>query len=121
MEPSMPFKSAHALIAAALSLAAWSASAGPLPKAHAAPARAAAAPAAPASAPAAVPAAPAAGDSSAAEPTLATKVFLGKSGTRYHNKGCRNLKGAGKEIAIGDAMRQGFAPCNVCKAPRVKR
>jgi hypothetical protein len=116
----MPFKPAHAVLALALtlvSLAAGPVSAGPVPKAHAAPAKAAAGPAA-------APAATAAGaDSSApaAEATMDTKVYLGKSGSRYHNKGCRYLKGAGKEITIGDAMKQGYAPCNVCKAPRVKR
>jgi hypothetical protein len=117
----MPFKPAHAVLAFALSLAAWPVSAGPVPKAHAAPAKAAASPVA---APAAAPAATAPGaDSSApaAEATMDTKVYLGKSGSRYHNKGCRYLKGAGKEITIGDAMKQGYAPCNVCKAPRVKR
>lgn len=122
----MPFKPAHLVLAMALSLAAWPVSSGPLPKAHAATAKAAAGPsgqatsAAPATAPAT---AAAAADSSApaAEATMGTKVFLGKSGSRYHNKGCRYLKGAGKEITIGDAMKQGYAPCNVCKAPRVKR
>jgi hypothetical protein len=122
MEPSMPFKPLHAVLAAALALAAWPVSAGPVAKSRAA-AKSAAVPSAHATAPAAAAAAPAAvGDSAAAEPTEATKVLLGKSGSRYHLKGCKYLKGgAGKEITIGDAMRKGFAPCNACKAPRVKR
>jgi hypothetical protein len=129
MEPSMPFKPLHAVLAAALALAAWPVSAGPVAKSRAAaksaavPSAHAAVPSAHATAPAAAAAAPAAvGDSAAAEPTEATKVLLGKSGSRYHLKGCKYLKGgAGKEITIGDAMRKGFAPCNACKAPRVKR
>jgi hypothetical protein len=47
-------------------------------------------------------------------------VYLGKSGSRYHLKGCRYLKGSSKEITVGDAMKKGYAPCNVCKAPRLK-
>jgi hypothetical protein len=122
MEPSMPFKPLHAVLAAVLAIAAWSVSAGPVAKPQAA-AKSAAVPAGQASAPAAAASAPAAvGDSAAAEPTEATKVLLAKTGSRYHLKGCKYLKGgAGKEIAIGDAMRKGFAPCNACKAPRVKR
>jgi hypothetical protein len=121
----MPFQPAHAVIALALSLASLAArpvSAAPAPKAHAATAKAAAgsAPQSPAAAPAAA-ALGADTASPAAEATMDTKVYLGKSGSRYHNKGCRNLKGAGKEITIGNAMKQGYAPCNVCKAPRVKR
>jgi hypothetical protein len=69
---------------------------------------------APAAAPAAAPATPGEADAS-------TIVYLGKSGSRYHLKGCRYLKGAGKEITVGDAMKKGYAPCNVCKAPRLKR
>ena len=56
------------------------------------------------------------------EATEATIVYLAKSGSRYHTKDCRYLnKKPGKEITIGDAMKQGYAPCNVCKAPRLKR
>ena len=107
----MPFQRSTAFFALTLSCLAF---AGPAPKAPAAKPAAQASASAPAVAPAAADAAP-------IEATDSTIVFLGKSGSRYHMKGCRYLKGAGKEITIGNAMKQGFAPCNACKAPRVKR
>ena len=51
--------------------------------------------------------------------TEKTTVYL-TSGSRYHAKGCRYLKGKGKASTIGDAMKQGLAPCNVCHAPKIK-
>lgn len=51
--------------------------------------------------------------------TEKTTVYL-TSGSRYHAKGCRYLKGKGKASTIGDAMKQGLAPCNVCHAPKLK-
>ncbi len=123
----MPFKPSSVLFALTLSLGAMLADAGPKAKAAAVPSKSQAAsastapsasgsPVAPANeagAPAAAPAAP-------AEANEATVVYLGKTGSRYHLKGCRYLKGAGKEITVGDAMKKGYAPCNVCKAPRLK-
>ncbi|MDB5048145.1 MAG: hypothetical protein JWO30_1216 [Fibrobacteres bacterium] len=53
--------------------------------------------------------------------TAETIVYLGNSGSRYHVKGCKYLKNAGKPVAILTAMKQGYAPCNVCKAPHLKR
>lgn len=123
----MPFKPATVLFALTFSLGAMLADAGPKVKAAAVPAKSqAAAPAAgsasaPANAPAVPAPAPAATPAVAGEADAATVVYLGKSGSRYHLKGCRYLKGAGKEITIGDAMKKGYAPCNVCKAPRLKR
>ena len=70
---------------------------------------------APTSAPATAPAA----DTAAVTPE--TIVYLGNSGSRYHVKGCTYLKKKGKSISIMDAMKQGYAPCNVCKAPKLKR
>ncbi len=49
-----------------------------------------------------------------------TIVYI-KTGSRYHLKGCQYLKNKGKAITVGDAMKQGFAPCNVCHAPKIKR
>jgi hypothetical protein len=118
MEYSMPFKPSSVFFALTLSLGTMLASAGPDAKAPAAPAKSQSAPASPAAAPAApagngAPAAP-------AEVNESTVVYVGKTGSRYHLKGCRYLKGAGKEITIGEAMKKGYAPCNVCKAPRLK-
>lgn len=63
-------------------------------------------------------AAPAAAEAPVTEQTI---VYLAKSGSRYHVKGCKYLKNAGKETTIIAAMKQGYAPCNVCKAPHLKR
>jgi hypothetical protein len=38
-----------------------------------------------------------------------------------HTKDCKYLKNAGKSITIINAMKQGYALCNVCKAPKLKR
>ena len=121
----MPFKPSSILFALTLSLGAMLANAGPKAKAEAAPAKSQAASAAPvaaaptASAPAAVPAT--ATPAVAGEASESTVVYLGKSGSRYHLKGCQYLKGAGKQITVGEAFKKGYAPCNVCKAPRLKR
>ncbi len=67
-------------------------------------------------------AAPAAGapmtDAKSVEKTI---VYKAKVGSRYHVKGCRYLKNAGTAISVGDAVKQGLAPCNVCHAPKLKR
>lgn len=70
------------------------------------------APASPAAAPSAAEAAPV---------TEATIVYLANVGSRYHTKECKYLKKAGKSVTILAAMKQGFAPCNQCKAPKLKR
>jgi len=119
----MPFKPSSVLFALTLSLGAMLAQADPKAKAATVPAKsaAAAAPAATApSAPANGAGAPAASPTTPGEASASTVVYLGKSGSRYHLKGCRYLKGAGKEITVGEAMKKGYAPCNVCKAPRLK-
>jgi hypothetical protein len=119
METSMPFKPSSLLLALALSLGTMLASADPAAKAHSAAAKSAA-PASGAASPAA-PVKDTAAPAVAGEATESTVVYLAKSGSRYHLKGCKYLKGAGKEITVGEAMRKGLAPCNVCKAPRLKR
>lgn len=53
--------------------------------------------------------------------TETTIVYLANVGSRYHNKDCKVLKKAGKSVTILDAMKKGFAPCNQCKAPKLKR
>jgi esterase/lipase len=75
----------------------------------------------PAAAPAAAPSAVA---SEAIPVTETTIVYLANVGSRYHNKDCKYLKKApksAKSITILDAMKKGFAPCNQCKAPKLKR
>ena len=65
-------------------------------------------------------AAPAKIDSSDPKAVEKTTVYI-KSGNRYHNKGCQYLKNKGTAITVGDAVKQGYAPCNVCKPPKIKR
>lgn len=71
------------------------------------------------------PAAPAAAAPAAATEatpvTEATIVYLANVGSRYHTKECKYLKKSGKAVTILAAMKQGFAPCNQCKAPKLKR
>jgi len=69
-----------------------------------------------AAAPSAV--APAAANAPVTETTI---VYKAKSGSRYHVKGCKYLKNGATQITILDAMKQGYAPCNVCHAPKLKR
>ncbi|MBW8887806.1 MAG: hypothetical protein JF616_08625 [Fibrobacteres bacterium] len=115
----MPFKPSSVLFALTLSLGAMLAQAAPKAKAATPPAKSVDSAAPAATAPAT--GAPAAAPATAGEASASTVVYLGKSGSRYHLKGCRYLKGAGKEITVGEAMKKGYAPCNVCKAPRLKR
>jgi len=64
----------------------------------------------------------AAGPATATTPvTETTIVYLANVGSRYHTKECKYLKKTGKSVTILDAMKKGYAPCNQCKAPKLKR
>ena len=41
-------------------------------------------------------------------------VWVGETGTKYHNQGCRTLKGKGHQITLQQAQAEGRAPCKVC-------
>lgn len=41
-------------------------------------------------------------------------VWIGETGTKYHNKNCRTLKGNKYEISLDEAKAQGRQPCKVC-------
>lgn len=41
-------------------------------------------------------------------------VYIGKTGTKYHRKGCRTLKGGGTAITMAEALAQGREACKVC-------
>lgn len=41
-------------------------------------------------------------------------VWIGETGTKYHNKDCRTLKGNKYEISLEEAKRQGRTSCKVC-------
>lgn len=41
-------------------------------------------------------------------------VWVGETGTKYHNQSCRTLKGKGHQITLQQAQAEGRAPCKVC-------
>lgn len=41
-------------------------------------------------------------------------VWVGETGTKYHNAGCRTLKGKGHQITLQQALSEGKEPCKVC-------
>ena len=41
-------------------------------------------------------------------------VWVGNSGTKYHNQGCRTLKDNGHQITLEKALSEGRQPCKVC-------
>jgi hypothetical protein len=120
MSPKLPTALASITLTLGLFLAVATAASSKSAAVKASASAPAAAPATgPATAPASAPATAPAADTAAVTPE--TIVYLGSSGSRYHAKGCRYLKNKGKSLSIMDAMKQGYAPCNVCKAPKLKR
>ena len=41
-------------------------------------------------------------------------VWVGETGTKYHYKDCRTLKGKGHQITLEQAQEEGREPCKVC-------
>lgn len=41
-------------------------------------------------------------------------VWVGETGTKYHKKDCRTLKGKGLQITLKQALQEGREPCKVC-------
>ena len=41
-------------------------------------------------------------------------VWVGNTGTKYHNEGCRTLKGNGHQITMKQALSEGREACKVC-------
>ena len=56
------------------------------------------------------------GSSSAEVKSVETKVFITKSGKKYHFDGCRWLKSK-IPSTITDASSKGLTPCKVCSPP----
>lgn len=46
--------------------------------------------------------------------TNSEMVWVGETGTKYHNEGCRTLKGKGHQITMQQALAEGRQPCKVC-------
>lgn len=47
-----------------------------------------------------------------------TKVWITKSGSKYHRAGCRYLKKSRIEITLEAAKAKHLQPCSVCKPPK---
>jgi phosphatidylserine/phosphatidylglycerophosphate/cardiolipin synthase-like enzyme len=43
------------------------------------------------------------------------RVYITRSGQRYHRKDCATLRGGGSEVTLAEARKQGRTPCRVCK------
>ncbi len=46
------------------------------------------------------------------------KVFITRSGTKYHNKNCTMLKRNYLELTLTEAKRRGYTPCSKCNPPK---
>lgn len=47
----------------------------------------------------------------------AQTVYITKTGTKYHNDGCRYLSKSKISIDLASAIEKGYGPCSVCKPP----
>ena len=48
--------------------------------------------------------------------TAVEVVYVTKTGSKYHRKGCRYLKDSCQEISMEKARRE-YEPCSVCRPP----
>ena len=46
--------------------------------------------------------------------TNSQMVWVGATGSKYHNQGCGTLKGKGHQITLQQALAEGREPCKVC-------
>lgn len=49
--------------------------------------------------------------------TEAQKVFITRTGEKYHRKSCGYLKYSSIELELREAKKNGYTPCSVCKPP----
>ena len=54
------------------------------------------------------------GGTSAQTEETAGIVYKGKTGTKYHKKNCKTLKGGGYPITYEEAIKEGRTACKVC-------
>jgi hypothetical protein len=47
-------------------------------------------------------------------------VYVTKTGTKYHNAGCRSLARSSIPMKLGEAARV-YGPCSICKPESIKR
>ena len=48
----------------------------------------------------------------------AQTVSITKTGSKYHDSGCRYLKYSAIQVSLEDAINNGYGACSVCKPPR---
>jgi len=48
---------------------------------------------------------------------IAQTVYVTRTGSKYHNDGCRYLSQSKIAIDLTDAISKGYGPCSVCKPP----
>lgn len=47
-------------------------------------------------------------------------VYITKTGTKYHNAGCKSLSRSKSPISLADARRAGYQPCSICHSDRLQ-
>lgn len=47
-------------------------------------------------------------------------VYVTRTGTKYHNHGCRFLAKSSSAILLSEAVDAGYTPCSVCRPPAPK-
>lgn len=52
-----------------------------------------------------------------AQTTESKKVFITRTGEKYHTSNCRYIKQSGKEVELDEAVKS-YTPCSVCKPPK---
>ena len=47
-----------------------------------------------------------------------TTVYITPTGKKYHNAGCKTIKGSSTAISLSEAKAEGYTPCKVCDPPQ---
>ena len=47
-----------------------------------------------------------------------TIVYITKTGTKYHNAGCKHLRNSKIAIELSEAIKKGYTACEDCNAPK---
>jgi hypothetical protein len=48
-------------------------------------------------------------------------VYTTKTGTKYHNSGCRYLSKSSRSMSLTDAAKKGLEPCSKCNPPVITK
>ena len=49
-----------------------------------------------------------------------TKVYITRTGKKYHRDGCRSLSKSKIEVTLTEAKARGYGACKICKPPTQK-